>query len=276
MALLSNSKTLFIDDNGVMTFSGGNYAFNFTSNKNFIQVEQEDGQTTNLRAGQFDKVEKLVIGQDTNVTLDFSKLGDVDIDFQANGGVNLTGISFTGADAALESKFEPKQNLDSIIVELLSERGVEGAIDALTINGGKGDAFKAVWDYLDDNYSTYGNYYNETVNEAFIRLGLKYVEYLRKGGEPLDDVIGKYAADGSDEGTNPDRVQSIHDNLLGNFNKTDFDSRFPVGTELRAELWAEIVEAEATNLYDRPLYNGYEWQTAPTAWDVQHEYLLVV
>jgi hypothetical protein len=119
MALLSNSKTLFIDDS-VMTFSGGNYAFNFTSNKNFIQVEQEDGQTTNLRAGQFDKVEKIVIGQDTNVTLDFSKLAGVDIDFQANGGVNLTGVTFDGANAASDSKFEPKQNLDSIIVELLS------------------------------------------------------------------------------------------------------------------------------------------------------------
>jgi len=276
MARLTNSKSVLIDRSGVLTLTGGDYAFNFTNNKNFIQIEQENGQTTNLRASEFQAVNKIVVGQDTNVTLDFSKLGAIDIDFQANGGVNLTGITFQTADVATNSKFEPDQNLDAMIVELLSERGVEGAVDALTINSNKGDVFKVIWDYLDDNYSTYGNYYNETINEAFIRLGLKYVEYLRAGGEPLDGVVGKFEADGSDEGADPDRVQSIHDNLLGNFNKTDFDSRFPAGTELRGELWGEIVEAEAADLYDRPLYNGHEWQAAPTAWDVEHGYLLVV
>ena len=38
-----------------------------------------------------------------------------------------------------------------------------------------------VWDYIDDNYS----YYNNAINEAAVRLGLAYADYLQAGGGAL-------------------------------------------------------------------------------------------
>src|SRR5690606_25600563 len=73
-------------------------------------------------------------------------------------------------------------------------------------------AIAQVWDYIDDNYS----YYDNLINEASAKLAVEYAKYLRAGGAPLLDVVAKYTADGADAGTNPDRVQSLHDNLLGN------------------------------------------------------------
>ena len=63
MARLTNSKSVLIDRSGVLTLTGGDYAFNFTNKKNFIQIEQENGQTTNLRASEFQAVNKIVVGQ---------------------------------------------------------------------------------------------------------------------------------------------------------------------------------------------------------------------
>ena len=46
MALISNSKTLVLDEDGTLRFvSEGDYTFNF---RKFVQVKLEDGQTTNL------------------------------------------------------------------------------------------------------------------------------------------------------------------------------------------------------------------------------------
>jgi hypothetical protein len=253
---------VLIDNSGVLTFTGGDYAFNFTNNKNFIQVEQENGQTTNLRASEFKAVSKIVIGQDTNVTLEFSKLKDIDIDFQANGGVNLTGISFKTADAALDSKFEPGQNLDAIISELIEERGITGTIDAVTINGNKADAFKVIWDHLDDNYS----YYNTHVNDAFIDLGIAYAAYLKEGGAPLTDIV-KYQADNtSDTDALPERSQTLHDNILGNFDETSITDKF--GTAGDDAIFQRIIDAglgeilgDIGNTSDgRGVYGGYDHQ----------------
>ncbi len=76
-------------------------------------------------------------------------------------------------------------------------------------------AMTVVWDYLDDIYVSAGpNQAN--VNEAFTRLGIEYAKYLKDGGAPLTNITAKYTPDGADAGTAPDRLQSLHDNLLGN------------------------------------------------------------
>jgi hypothetical protein len=275
MARLTNSKSVLIDNGGVLTLAAGDYAFNFTNNKNFIQVEQENGQTTNLRASEFQNVSKIVVGQDTNVTLDFSRLGDIDIDFQANGGVNLTGITFTTADAASDFKFEPVQKLDDIVSELIQERGITGTIEALTINGNKADAFKVIWDHLDDNYS----YYNTAINDAFIDLGIAYAKYLKAGGEALTDTIVKYAPDAaSDADSTPERSQTLHDNILGNFDEGSITDRFSKdNSEGDDVIFQRIQDAGLGeligvigNLADgRPIYGGYDNQdpTPTRTWD---------
>ena len=204
----------------------------------------------------------MVIGQDTNVTLDFARLGAIDIDFQANGGVNLTGITFKTADVASDSKFDLDQNLDAIISELIQERGITGTIDALTINGSKADAFKVIWDHLDDNHS----YYNTAINDAFIDLGIAYAAYLKEGGAPLTDIV-KYQADSvNDPDVVPERSQTLHDNILGNFDENSITDKF--GTAGDDAIFQRIIDAglgeilgEIGNTSDgRGVYGGYDNQ----------------
>ena len=69
-----------------------------------------------------------------------------------------------------------------------------------------------MWDFIDDNYT----YYNNAINEAFVRLGLAYADYLQAGGTPLFDVIGEVHGRRRRRGGKPRPWQSLHDNLLGN------------------------------------------------------------
>ncbi|ABD06346.1 VCBS [Rhodopseudomonas palustris HaA2] len=137
------------------------------------------------------------------------------------------------ADVAADHKFEPVVVLDDTIQTLINTHPtamnvvLQGVLTALQVTNPSAtlaDAIAQVWDNLDDHY-TATNYYNTSVNEQFIRLGVEYVKYLEAGGHPLVDVVAKYEPDVSGNGV-PDRVQSMHDNLLGNLNHTDFDSRF--------------------------------------------------
>lgn len=134
------------------------------------------------------------------------------------GSIPVTGVSFVEADDAADSKFEPSDNLDSLLSALIVERGVTGTLDAL---GDDATAFKLVWDHLDDNYS----YYNTAINDAFIDLGIAYSDYLLDGGEKLLDVV-KYAADGGDADALPERSQTLHDNILGNFDELSIADKF--------------------------------------------------
>ncbi len=277
MARLTNSKSVLIDNGGVLTLTGGDYAFNFTNNKNFIQVEQENGQTTNLRASEFKAVNTIVVGQDTNVTIDFARLKGIGLDFQANGSLNLTGITFKTADVASDSKFDLGQDLDAIISELIKERGITDTIDALTINGNKADAFKAIWDHLDDNYS----YYNTAVNDAFIDLGIAYAAYLKKGGAPLTDIV-KYQADSaSDTDAVPERSQSLHDNILGNFDEASITDKF--GAAGDDAIFQRIVDAglgkilgEIGNTSDgRGVYGGYDHQDPTQQQTFDRDYFML-
>lgn len=278
MALLSNSKTIFLN-NGTLTFSGGDYTFDFTTNKNFIQVELEAGQTTNLTQSQYSTINKIVVGQDTNLTIDFAKLGATDIDFQGNGSVNLTGISFTSADKAANNKFEPNANqtyLDAIVKELIEERGVTGAVNALTINGNKADAFKVIWDHLDDNYT----YYNTNVNDAFIDLGIAYAKYLKAGGAPILDVA-KYTPDGTDANTTPDRLQTIHDNILGNFDEASIRDKFgttgddAIYARIQDAGFGEILGVIGNDTDGRGVYGGYDTQDPTQQRTFDHDYFMI-
>lgn len=277
MARLTNSKSVLSDNSGVLTLTAGNYVFNFTNNKNFVQIEQENGQTTNLRASEFETVSTIVIGQNTNVTLDFARLGTIELDFQANGRVNLTGITFKTADVTSDSKFDLDQNLDSIISELIQERGITGAIDALTINGNKADTFKVIWDHLDDNYS----YYNTAINDAFIDLGIAYAAYLKDGGVPLTDIV-KYQADSAgDADAAPERSQTLHDNILGNFDETSIADKF--GAAGDDAIFQRIIDAglaeilgEIGNTSDgRGVYGGYDYQDPTQQQTFDRDYFML-
>ena len=103
------------------------------------------------------------------------------------------------------------------------------------------------------------------MNEAFVRLGVEYAGYLEAGGTPLLGVVAKYTADGADAGTDPDRVQSLHDNLLGNLDIASMMDKFLGAGDggsnpspipgLYDALYA-LVDAEG--LVGRPIYSGNE------------------
>jgi hypothetical protein len=167
--------------------------------------------------------------------------------------IPVTDIAFTNADEAADFKFEPSANLDALVSGLIAARGVTGALDAF---GGGETAFKLVWDHLDDNYT----YYNTQVNDAFIDLGISYADYLLDGGERLLDIV-KFAPDGADADALPERSQTLHDNILGNFHEASIADKFGAGA---ADIFARIDDAGLGALLGvigdfsdgRPIYSG--------------------
>ena len=171
--------------------------------------------------------------------------------------IPVNGIGFVDADAAFDFKFEPTADLSALVSGLIAERGVTGALDAL---GSGSDAFKLVWDELDDNYT----YYNTNVNDAFIDLGIAYADYLTDGGDRLLDVV-KYAPDGADADLAAERLQTLHDNILGNFDELSIVDKFGAAAD---DIFERITDAgygdmlgELGNYADgRPIYGGYDHQ----------------
>ncbi len=185
------------------------------------------------------------------------------------------------ADVAGDHKFELDQNIDGQIASLLAATPSDmhtvllGVQAALGHAAGFGDAIAAVWDYVDDHYS----YYDTTINAVGVRLGIEYADYVRNGSVSLTGITVKFTPDGADAGTAPDRVQSLHDNLLGNLDAASIDDKFLPGggggsnpnpdIPLHDALIAEI---NAANLGGRPYYGGYEGTnpSASQAWDATH------
>ena len=162
---------------------------------------------------------------------------------------DIPGIDEAGLGGGLASLLTVATDLSG----LLTTPGDLDAVlaDLVTELGDTAQAIGVLWDFLDDNYS----YYNAEVNEAFVRLGVKYVEYLQGGGSPLVDVTAKYTADGADVGTKPDRFQSMHDNLLGNLSSVAMGDRF--AGSLLTDLTI-LVSAADPDLLTRIYYDGQE------------------
>ncbi len=138
------------------------------------------------------------------------------------------------------------------------------------LGGDMATAIAVVWHYLDVEYGlvTGGT---PAVNEAFVYLGVAYAEYLKDGGRPLTDTIAKFTPDSpADADSNPERLQSLHDNLLGNLNSVSLGARFS-GT-LLGDLTA-LVQGVDGDLLSRPVYSGDEGVTNNSAgWDATHGY----
>jgi len=174
------------------------------------------------------------------------------------------------ADVAMDHRFEPTTNVDATAVHA-TDANVNNAADmkavVLQVQSALGgsatfaDAIASVWDYLDDNYS----YYDNAINKAGVLLGLVYADYLQEGGAPLLATVVKYNVDSADAGPAPDRVQSLHDNLLGAFDKASLDDKLLGGGQggsnpapdaaLHDNLLQQIADA---GLAGRPYYGGYE------------------
>ncbi|MCZ4292379.1 VCBS domain-containing protein, partial [Hoeflea alexandrii] len=164
---------------------------------------------------------------------------------------DFTAIS--GDIAALLAAPGYNDDMGALLQSVLGLPGVTSMADAIT----------AVWQHLDANY---GSYYINDVNEAFVRLGLEYAEYIQGGGSPLIDVIAKFQADNNGNGI-PQRLQSLHDNLLGNLDGPSLADKFlgaPQGSnnaDPQPALHAELTQSiDDLGLTGRPIYGGYEGQ----------------
>ncbi len=211
---------------------------------------------------------------------------------KAHGITVLRNVTFTEANEAANFKFEPSQNVDAQLSDMLTKYGVAGTIQRLEVAGDPLGDFKLIWDYIDDNYS----YYNTTINKYGVDLAIEYAKHLQSGGDDLTDVVAKYAPDGVDAGNNPDRLQSMHDNILGNLDINSiidkfFDGNAANGTPQTPAGYATggsnggsngtanetvgqaLLDAVfAADLEGRPYYSGSEGAVAtPTiAWDMSH------
>ena len=167
------------------------------------------------------------------------------------GAAHVDGVTFTEADEAADSKFEISHNLNPLIAEMIEAGGIDHALANLVVNGSTADTIKVLWDYLDDFYVN-----GIQFNEAFVRLGVAYVDYLEAGGTPFTDITAKYAADDADANLIPEREQSMHDNLLGNLTAGAINVRFGGDPALKAELLSLIPDEYEARL----LYEGLESQ----------------
>lgn len=173
---------------------------------------------------------------------DAASLSGPDVTFlnlSASRPLNIVNIAIN--EAGPGGGLEPSVNIDKLLTNpaLLGPKAswadnLDAALDKITVNGDPLQTIASVWDLLDDNYA----YYDTVVNEAFVRLGLRYAEYLDEhGGEnSLIELIAKFAADGGDAGLSPDRLQTLHDNLLGNFLPSAINDRFGADPALRDEM----------------------------------------
>ncbi|WP_436212241.1 beta strand repeat-containing protein, partial [Bradyrhizobium sp. LjRoot220] len=174
------------------------------------------------------------------------------------------------ADVAANNKFEPVQQIDVAAMLALDPTTIDMDAVLTAIQGqlpagsGRADAIAIVWDHIDDNYS----YYNTYINTVSAFLSIEYANYLEGGGKPLLDVIVKYTPDGGDAGTAPDRVQSLHDNLLGNLSsgglldKLSTSGSNPAPNEAYYQaILAKLATEDMSDLLTRPYYSGNEGST---------------
>jgi VCBS repeat-containing protein len=182
-------------------------------------------------------------------------------------GASLNDI--LGANQTSNNRLEPTTNYDSQVSALLAANpddmpAVLAGVQALLPAGsGKLEAMAIVWDYFDDNYG----YYNNAINEAAARLGVEYALHLKAGGAPLTGIAAKHTPDGADAGSAPDRLQSLHDNILGNLHGPSLiDKLLGAGqgsnTSPSQETYDQIVALLSANglsaLLNRPIYSGSE------------------
>src|SRR5690606_11521385 len=140
----------------------------------------------------------------------------------ANNSSAVVGIAEAGAGGGLEPVSELASMQAIINANPTDMDAILDAVQAALGGASRATAIAHVWDNFVDNYPATG-YYNTPVNVLFIRLGVEYARYLKEVGAPLLDVVAKYNAAGSLGSVNcglangtPDRVQRLHDNLLGN------------------------------------------------------------
>jgi hypothetical protein len=157
----------------------------------------------------------LTTAEGQSVTLDGSQL---DVLSEADGTLSILGggavdIVNAGLDVPDDGTAPSVANLLALEFEGLEKSVVP---ERLTLDGSHTDAITAFWIQLDQLYVGSGDYYDVGINTNFAYLGNDYAAYLQAGGEALLDLVKVPSG----------RLQTLHDNLLGNLGDAPIQSRF--------------------------------------------------
>ncbi|WP_422369115.1 beta strand repeat-containing protein [Pelagibius sp.] len=173
-------------------------AVTFTSLGELTQITTSSGQSLELDGSQIDGI------------------SEVDGTLSIVGGV---AVNVVNADLVLPNDGSAPTVNNLLALEFEGLAATNSLIpENLTVNGNHASAFAAFWIPLDQNYVGANDYFDLDLNTAFAYLGNDYARYLNAGGEALLDLV---------KVTDDPRLQTLHDNLLGNLGDGPIESRFP-------------------------------------------------
>lgn len=232
-------------------------AVTFTSLGNLTQIETTNGQTVELDGSQIAAAFPDANPLATDQTLTIVGGAAVNI---VNAGLTLPndGTAPT-VNNLLALEFEGLADENSLVPE------------NLTIDGSHASVFAAFWIHLDASYvATEDSYFNLAINTDFVRLGNDYVRYLNAGGEALLDLVK----------VSDTRLQTLHDNLLGNLGDGPINSRFiNLTNEGQPDPQPDPRTEAAQEFGDRPYHSGTvsdgeytsaDLASATVGWDLAH------
>lgn len=270
----------------------GDFTFKGSSYYNYLNVGDSVTETYTYKITDFD-------GNSDTAQISITINGTYDepvISGDTTGQVQESGDVFAGiAEASEAGPFAITAELDGSstmyrLKQLIESKGVKTFEDVLsmltdpttseTYGGGFGEgldqatAFAVVWDYLVNEHWESRKVSADGVIEIFVRLGIEYAKYLQAGGAELLDVTAIFTPDNGDDGTAPQRDQSLHDSLLNNLNSSEIINHYKGNTDKSDPLIALVTEFDAA-LLDRPYYNGTNTPLEEPArtWDIDNGYL---
>lgn len=231
-----------------------------------------DGTTVDLsQLGEVDVVlgnlaglTRVVTADDQSLQLDGSRIHPLS---QADKTLTITGgaaINITGADPTFSADGNTAPDLQA----LRFEGELSRIPDDLMVNDEHVNAFKALWVHMDQAYAGALPDQIKELDEAFVHLGNDYVRYLKSGGEALLDIV-KFKSTPSGD---PSRMQTLHDNLLGNLNDSAIAQRnFDVDPRTEdGKVFGDRPYHEGNVHSDTGLYLDPQKALGVVAWDVAH------
>jgi T1SS-143 domain-containing protein len=204
-----------------------------------------------------------VIGATSVVTGSVTEAGDLPGIHEAGLGGGLTLTAALSAALALPANAAVASELAGLATHPADVHNTLGAIES-ALNVDVGTAIAIVWQSLDAAYVEAAAHSLDvtSINEAFTRLGVEYAAYVKAGGTPLVDVVAKYTSDNDHNGS-PDRLQSLHDNLLGNLTSDALTQRYGT-TPLHDTLQGLVTDVDA-DLLIRPYASGNQGNASGAA-----------
>ncbi len=288
------------DGSDIVRFEGNASAYSFVIDDGIVRVTHlASGAVdtiTNVESLKFDDGKSLTL---SSGTLDISKLGAVSVTFasldgltkittaasqnitldatqidtisEAAGTLTIAGgaaVNVVNAGLTLPNDGTAPSVQNLLALEFDGLAAAKSRVpENLTIDGSHTAAFAAFWVQLDLLYIDGSNYLNLDINTPVAYLGNDYAAYLAAGGEALLDLVKVPSG----------RLQTLHDNLLGNIGDSPINSRFinhPTDPQPDPRTDTGLTfgdrpyhdgSVDGGNLYDDP-----DLAASTIAWDLTH------